>query len=161
ISFVGHPNLETKVAQIKKHLEQYGQQIHLGINWRWIYSPPKATGPRGAPWSCLCYSVDPPLTVEETAQYVSATAAEPHVPSQPVEKRMKTSNVSTGRGSGSTTARTTTHRAVAPLTRRWMQISPLGRDEYSSEVRLQDLVQRMLAAKMTGVQAIFMPQPFS
>jgi len=42
-----------------------------------------------------------------------------------------------------------------------MQISPLAREEYSSEVRLQDLVQRMLAAKMTSVQAIFMPEPFS
>jgi hypothetical protein len=159
ISFVGHPNLEAKVAQIKKHLEQYGQQIHLGINWRWIYSPPKATGPRGAPWSCLCYSVDPPLTPEETALYVPAAVAEPDVPAQTAEKRVKTSSASGGRGSA--TGARVAHRAVAPLTRRWMQIAPLARDEYSGDVRLQDLVQRMLAAKMTGVQAIFMPQPFS
>ncbi len=162
ISFVGHPQLEKKVAEIKKHLEQYGQQIYLGINWRWIYSAPKATGPRGAPWSCLCYSVDPPLTAEETAIYVPAAMADGEVPSQPSEKRGKTTSVSLGRGSAAVAGRpTAVNRAVAPLTRRWMQISPLARDEYSSEVRLQDLVQRMLAAKMAGVQAIFMPQPFS
>ncbi|HEY2410756.1 MAG TPA: hypothetical protein VGI40_00855 [Pirellulaceae bacterium] len=159
ISFVGHPNLEAKVAQIKKHLEQYGQQIHLGINWRWIYSPPKAVGPRGAPWSCLCYSIDPPLTAEETALYVPAVVAD--APSQPAEKRMKTTSVSVGRGSAAVARAAAANRSIAPPTRRWMQISPLARDEYSSDVRLQDLVQRMLAAKMTGVQAIFMPQPFS
>jgi hypothetical protein len=162
ISFVGHPQLETKIAEIKKHLEQYGQQIHLGINWRWIYSAPRAIGPRGAPWSCLSYSVDPPLTVEETAQYLPAAAVEADAPSPIAEKRTKTSSVSLGRGSAPVAARTTPSKGpIAPLTRRWMQISPLARDEYSSDVRLQDFVQRMLAAKMTGVQAIFMPQPFS
>jgi hypothetical protein len=159
ISFVGHPNLEAKVAQIKKHLEQYGQQIHLGINWRWIYSPPKAVGPRGAPWSCLCYSIDPPLTAEETTLYVPAAVAD--ATSQPAEKRPKTTSVSAGRGSAAAARAGAPSRSIAPVTRRWMQIAPLASDEYSRDVRLQDLVQRMLAAKMTGVQAIFMPEPFN
>lgn len=160
ISFIGHPQLEARIADIKKHLEEYGQQIYLGINWRWIYSPPQANGPRGAPWSCLSYNVDPPLTAEEMALYSTATPTETDVRALSGEKKAKTGSVSSGRG-GATARINPASRSVPALTRRWMQISPLPRDEYSSDIRLQDLVQRMLAAKMIGVQAIFMPQPLS
>ena len=75
VSFVGYPQLEAKLAEIKKHLEQYGQQIHLGINWRWIYAPPKASGQRPAPWAYLSYGIDPPLTAEELAAYLQTAAS--------------------------------------------------------------------------------------
>src|SRR6185295_11155975 len=102
--------------------------------------------------SCLSYNVDPPLTAEEMALYVPAASGESDLPIQPVDRKYRT-----GRG-GATSARSNpANRSTPTPTRRWMQISPLPRDEYSADVRLQDLVQRMLAAKMIGVQAIFMP----
>src|SRR5204863_4855052 len=53
-----------------------------------------------------------------------------------------------------------TTRRLSTGPRRWMQVAPLPRGEYSSEVRVQDLVQRLLMAKMNGAQAVFLPQPF-
>jgi hypothetical protein len=162
ISFVGHPQLESRIAEIKKHLEQYGQQIYLGINWPWIYSAPKSTALRGAPWSCLSYNIDPPFTADEIAAYLPAASTEGPPSSQPINKRAKVAAARSATGSDSTQIRMATASRAAPSgPKRWIQISPLLRDEYSSEIRLQDLVQRMLAAKMNGAQAIFLPQPFS
>src|SRR4029078_5662637 len=45
--------------------------------------------------------------------------------------------------------------------RRWIHITPLPRGEYASEVRVQDLVQRLLATTMNGVDAVFLPEPFN
>jgi len=39
-------------------------------------------------------------------------------------------------------------------------LPPLGRSDYSADIRVQDLVQRMLAAKIQGAEAVFVPQPF-
>ena len=44
---------------------------------------------------------------------------------------------------------------------RWMMLQPLSDQEYSLETRARDLVRRMLAAKIAGVGAIFIPQPFA
>jgi hypothetical protein len=45
--------------------------------------------------------------------------------------------------------------------RRWVSIEPLSRHEYSTEVRATDLVHRMLAAKMTQAEGVFVTDPFS
>ena len=43
---------------------------------------------------------------------------------------------------------------------RWMLVEPLPRDAYTTEVRISDLVRRMLAAKLHGAKAVFIPDPF-
>lgn len=160
VSFVGHPDLEKKITEIKKHLEQYGQQIHLGLNWRWINSAPQSANPRGAPWACLSYNIDPPLTAEEISAYMPASS--PSVSDQTADKSAKGSTSARApRGPGGTLAQTVALSRPAASPKRWMQLAPLPRAEYSTDVRLLDLVQRMLAAKMNGAHAIFLPQPFS
>ena len=163
VSFVGYAGLDAKLAEIKRHLEQYGQQIHLGINWRWIYAPPKTSGQRLPPWAYLSYGIDPPLTAEELGAYLqqpaaSARAAVPVAP--PVRRELALNNVSTG------PRRVTTSSARPPAARRaglgpvqWVQLPPLPRSEYSTEVRVQDLVLRMLAAKIHGAETTFVPLP--
>jgi hypothetical protein len=47
-----------------------------------------------------------------------------------------------------------------PGTDRWLVITPLPRGEYSTESRARDLVMRMIAAKLSGADAAFIPQPF-
>jgi hypothetical protein len=164
VSFVGYPQLETKLAEIKRNLEQYGQQINLGINWRWIYATPPVSGPRSPPWAFLSRGVDPPFTAEEIAAYLSTGAqTDRHSASARDKSSAKTQrppaasvrNASTSAKLPSVTRRT----SLEP--RRWMLMTPLPRDEYSGEVRVQDLVQRMLAAKIHGADAVFLPQPFS
>ncbi|GAG29153.1 unnamed protein product, partial [marine sediment metagenome] len=45
--------------------------------------------------------------------------------------------------------------------KRWVVIKPLKRGVYENEVRAIDLIHRMLAAKIGGADAIFVPNPFS
>ena len=49
--------------------------------------------------------------------------------------------------------------AKRPNLRRWIVLEPLARDEYSTEIRILDLVHRMMAAKIHGAEAIFVPDP--
>ncbi|MEX2187798.1 MAG: hypothetical protein WD875_13420, partial [Pirellulales bacterium] len=44
---------------------------------------------------------------------------------------------------------------------RWVVLEPLPRERYSMEVRAADLVQRMMAAKIGGAEAVFVPDPFN
>ncbi len=43
---------------------------------------------------------------------------------------------------------------------RWMSLQPLDRALYRPDVRTIDLVQRLLAAKIAGAEAIFIERPF-
>jgi hypothetical protein len=165
VSFVGYPQLESKVTEIKRNLEQYGQQIHLGINWRWIYAAPKASGQRGAPWAYLSYGVEPQLTAEEIAAYLTAPA--PGERSAPSEREVSSTKAgSTPQALSTRTTPVSINRSAANARRpgasprSWLLIAPLARGEYSNEVRVQDLVQRLLATKMNGAHAVFLPQPF-
>lgn len=44
--------------------------------------------------------------------------------------------------------------------RRWMVFDPLNRDHYSRDVRILDLVRRMISAKINEVEGIFISDPF-
>lgn len=44
---------------------------------------------------------------------------------------------------------------------RWVLADPLPRSHYTTDARIRDLVQRMLAAKIAGASGIFVSQPFS
>ncbi|MEZ6070168.1 MAG: hypothetical protein R3C10_07775 [Pirellulales bacterium] len=45
-------------------------------------------------------------------------------------------------------------------TTRWIDVTPLRRDEYTTEARARDLVLRMAAAKVHGANGIFLSDPF-
>src|SRR5439155_15000547 len=125
----GYPKLEAKLFEIKRNLEQYGQQINLGLNWRWIYATPKTSGDRATPWAYFSYSADPPLTAEEIAAYLagpspSDTTASPRRGATVTRREQPTATAC----GVSRTTRTLTQRQ-APGPRRWMVISPLPRAE--------------------------------
>ena len=44
--------------------------------------------------------------------------------------------------------------------RRWMVLEPLGRDHYTRDVRIVDLVERMMSAKIHQAEGVFVPDPF-
>ncbi len=44
--------------------------------------------------------------------------------------------------------------------RRWMVLEPLGREQYTRDARVLDLVRRMMAAKISQVEGVFIPEPF-
>jgi hypothetical protein len=154
LSFVGYPQVESKVAEIKRHLEQYGQQIHVGINWHWLHAPPQAASD-SAPWSYLCFSADPPLAAEEIAAYLG--------PARSSASGDGTSMLGQGAGGAvagrSRSGRPRFRRASVDGPQPWVLLSPLPRSDYSRFARVQDLVLRMLAAKMHGAAGIIVPQP--
>lgn len=150
VSFIGYPHLQAKVADIKRRLEEYTQQIHLGLNWRWLYAPPAGLA-KGGPWSFLSYGIEPPLTPDEIGAYLQMPR-----PARPAASGTKSaSSVSLNKDAAAGARREITQ------SQRWLLMSPLPKSEYSPEVRVRDLVLRMLAAKMHRADAVFVPQPFS
>ena len=45
-------------------------------------------------------------------------------------------------------------------TRRWVVLEPLSQEHYSRDARTLDLVRRMMAAKISRVEGVFIPDPF-
>ncbi|MEW4454713.1 hypothetical protein AB1L30_18760 [Bremerella sp. JC817] len=57
VSFVGYTNLLEKLQQIRQELRTSGQDIMLGIPWRWMAQTPEGQKP---PYDFLAYSILPP-----------------------------------------------------------------------------------------------------
>lgn len=164
-SFVGFPGVEAKIAEIKKHLEQYGQEVRLGMGWRWLEEDPRAPQRGATPWAYLSYGADPELTAEEIAAYLAAPPEAPHTEGESTftSTRFGARIANGDPGSAPRSRRTTASvvpKAEPTPVRRWLVLQPLARDEYGQPTRVDDLVQRMLAAKIHGAHAVFVPQPF-
>ncbi len=68
-SFVGHPNLLAKVAEVKSELDRVGQDVNVAIPWSWLAAIPAADD-GNLPWRAMTFSAQPPLTHEELAAYL-------------------------------------------------------------------------------------------
>lgn len=71
-SFIGHPDLSGKIREVKEQLERFGQEINLGIGWKWLRQPPAADR-SDTPFVFLSYTADPPLTNTELAEFLTRT----------------------------------------------------------------------------------------
>lgn len=76
MSFVGYRNLDEKLRQIRQEIRVSGQDILLGIPWRWMSAPPSTRRP---PYDFLAYSILPitgerehllPMTKDELGIYL-------------------------------------------------------------------------------------------
>ncbi|WP_146117807.1 MULTISPECIES: hypothetical protein [Pirellulaceae] len=76
VSFVGYRNLDEKLRQIRQEIRISGQDIILGIPWRWMAAPPSEAKP---PFDFLAFSVLPasgeidgllPMTKDELGTYL-------------------------------------------------------------------------------------------
>jgi hypothetical protein len=154
-SYIGFPNLPGRIAEIKKQLEQYGQELRLGFSWRWPYAAPE--GGALPPWAYLSYSGDPALTADELSWYLSATNESASGERQPPD----TVKIG-GPVPPQTRYRQAGHHEVVATRspRTWLVLQPIERSQYGTEARVRDLVSRMVAAKIHGVGAAFVPEPF-
>ena len=171
-SFVGLPDVDTKVAEVKQQFNRFGQEIRLGIPWRWVNQPPQN---QQVPWEFLSLTTDPPLTADEIALYLERPKPAAISASTGDATGRKSTLASTGTPRliySDSSQKTLTNVAasagqtVQPVARRlgpkrWIVLEPLDRQSYSTQDRVQDLVMRMLAAKIHGADAVFVPQPFS
>jgi len=70
MSFVGYPDLPTKIAQIKSELDRIGSDVNVGMGWSWLSPPPQTAG--NAPWRFLSLSAESPLSSAEMAGHFDA-----------------------------------------------------------------------------------------
>jgi hypothetical protein len=157
-SFVGFAGVESKVAEIKRHLEQYGQEVRLGIGWRWLHEAPALSANQNAPWAYLSYHAEPELTAEELASYLQ-------MPTPAADAKADVAEQKGGIGALNTALRTRAERradqpASGPAAQRWVVLAPVAEGEYSPETRTRDLVLRMLSARIHGAGTVFVPNPF-
>ncbi|QDU92972.1 hypothetical protein [Lignipirellula cremea] len=68
-SFVGLPELEGKIREIKSRLERFGQEIEVGIVWQWLNEPPATAAP---PWEFLSFTEQPSFTHIDLNQYLAS-----------------------------------------------------------------------------------------
>ncbi len=119
-SYVGFPELEARIAEVKHHLEQFGQNVELGFGWDWLHESPQSQQPT---WGFISFTEHPPFTQKQLADQLTHEKSE--------------------------------------TAKNWVTLEPLDRDEYSLEIRIRDLVTRMLAAKIGGADGIFAPDPLN
>lgn len=70
LSFVGYPQLQDKIQEIKQHFLRYGQEVQVGLPWPWLIEPPTAET-----WDFLTRTAAPSLTARESAAYLAQPAA--------------------------------------------------------------------------------------
>ena len=168
-SLVGSARLPEKISEVQAHMRYFSPETHVGFGWRWLVPEPPA-GARA--WEFLSLGSDPPLTAEEIGRYLAVPAAdaasEVRAAQSPATKRgapaaprpVKESTGLSSRVTGRLAAR---RLPVSPRTRpsqRWLILEPLLRQDYDLTTRARDLVMRMVAAKIHGAEAIFLPRPF-
>jgi hypothetical protein len=69
LSYVGFPDIAETIQGVKEHLERFGQDVDVGVAWRWINEKPKTAI---EPWSFFSNVSDPPLTANELVSYLDA-----------------------------------------------------------------------------------------
>jgi hypothetical protein len=71
-SFVGYPDLEVKIAQVKRELDRVGYDLNVGMGWNWQHALPSPLSGK-TPWRFVSLTADPPLTARELATYLPTT----------------------------------------------------------------------------------------
>lgn len=66
-SFTGLPNLERELESLRKELFRFGQDVKLGIGWKWMIAQGGTELPT---WEFAQFAADPPLTGEEIGAYL-------------------------------------------------------------------------------------------
>lgn len=161
-SLVGYPTLPAKIAEIKAHMRYFSPETHVGLGWRWLVPPPS---PAGRPWEFLSLGSDPPLTADEIGLYLSPPATDLKIAAGTAapggnESAVPSTTALPAVPAGRLVSRRSTPPPEARPAQQWLILEPLPRAEYDLVTRARDLVMRMVAAKVHGAEAIFIPRPF-
>jgi hypothetical protein len=73
-SFMGNPNMEPLLTDIRDRMQTYCQELNLTTAWTWLDEPPTTASP---PWNSLHFNINPQLTADELAHYVNEASASP------------------------------------------------------------------------------------
>lgn len=76
LSFQGYTNLSERLNEIRKHLQEFGQDIQVGLPWNWLDFN---AGDTKTPSDFMTLRTSPPLTSDELESYVSLLGEEAHM----------------------------------------------------------------------------------
>ena len=150
MGWIGYTDLAQRIAQVKAMLDRIGQDVHVGMSWTWQQPLPLVTGE--LPSNVRRANV-PVVTAGLTARAASPNTAEAKkswdflaLSSEgPITDRELADRLAAARGKG---------------IHCWVTIEPLPVGDHTRDVRVGDLVKRMVAAKIHGAEGIFCPDPF-
>lgn len=76
LSFQGYSNLSQRLNDIRKHLQEFGQDIQVGLPWNWLDVGPVNIN---TPSDFITLRTTPPLTSEELESYVQLLGQDAHM----------------------------------------------------------------------------------
>jgi hypothetical protein len=65
------PNLDESIGELRDRLFRFGQDVNLGLGWKWLQSAARSSRP---PWEFQQFAASPALTGGELANYLSLPA---------------------------------------------------------------------------------------
>jgi hypothetical protein len=76
LSFQGYSNLSERLNDIRKHLQEFGQDIQVGLPWNWLDVGPVNIN---TPSDFITLRTTPPLSSEELESYVQLLGQDAHM----------------------------------------------------------------------------------
>lgn len=131
VSFVRYPELEKVTTQVKRELDRVGRGLHLGICWNPERPLPSPSASPPA-WRFVSMGFERGGLSAKPATGPLAVSRDPSVSSQRPRVAFD----------------------------RWFLLQPLPRSKHPLDDRIQDLVEKMLAATWGGAEAAFLSNPF-
>lgn len=159
-SFYGYPDLSEKLLSIRKHLFRFGQDVKLGLGWRWPHKTdidPWSPPVKNPTWDYEQMSAEPGL---------SATELEAHMSSIPNTSALRWVLVTpdVGQRHDAPMHNETSPNQTATLETAAVENAaidePAG-EQRAHDDRVREFVQQMVTAKMHGAQGVFVANPFS
>lgn len=142
-SFYGYSELPKKLSSIRKHLFRFGQDVRLGLGWRWPQEGKEdqwLPSYRDAIWEYEQMSSDPPLTADQLDKHMDRYPRGKASRWVLVDPLMPT--------------------AVGDDAVDEKQLSPEERT-LLHQTHVREFVRQMVSAKIHGADGIFVANPFS
>jgi hypothetical protein len=178
-SFVGDTDLATRIAAIRNSLFRFGQDVQLGINWRWSTELP--------PGACdfAQMSTQPTLSLGQLREALASKAkSNPWIlidtqsltgvfdGATSESSEALESELPAGNGTNSSVSPPASKSTGQPaITRPASSIESIAREEPEpakpltpaelQEARIRQLTQLMITAKIHGATGIYCPNPFA
>ncbi|HRF02415.1 MAG TPA: hypothetical protein PLI18_18015 [Pirellulaceae bacterium] len=142
-SFVGQNQLAVKIAAIRSRLQRFGKNIRVGLTWDWLYESPDPLEHLPAPTA-------PTRTV--------ATGVPLKGVGDPAWDFLLRSGPSPFTAEELSRHLRDVESELGPV---WTTLQPLDADNYDLETRVRDLIERMVAIRMSNAAVALVPDPIS
>jgi hypothetical protein len=157
VSFVGFQNLEKRIEDVRTALFRFGQDVRIGINWDWA-SLIASRGPVTWEFQQLVSEGSP--TEAEFAELLSLPRENKALRWVTIEPPPRRPNAMKSKESGLLQAATLASALGGPVTN-VDELLGVAADYAAQLERSNELIRRMVAAKMHGADAIIVSDPFN